>query len=150
MKQIDYATAPLRFSDHRPVYATFDCKISNIDEHRKEEISRALYEKRKQDINSSTTNDEKTEEDLVGYNPVAAGLPPASSDRRKWWLDNGIRKLIKCLRILVMTDRHRRSPCPLSGTTTTKQHDTKSSPTFEPFHCDERTRLGHGRSVTGS
>ncbi|KAL8936897.1 MAG: hypothetical protein Q9211_003960 [Gyalolechia sp. 1 TL-2023] len=88
LKQIDYATAPLRFSDHRPVYATFECTINNIDESRKEDLSRVLYEKRKQDIAGSTADRGKSDEDLV--NPIAAGLPPASSDRRKWWLDRGL------------------------------------------------------------
>ena len=30
------------------------------------------------------------DEDLLGYESVEPGLPPASSDRRKWWLDNGL------------------------------------------------------------
>ncbi|KAL8829894.1 MAG: hypothetical protein Q9170_005979 [Blastenia crenularia] len=89
LRQIDYATAPLKFSDHRPVYATFDCIISIIDENRKEELSQALYEKRKQSISSSAANRSRTNEDAGGYTSIAAGLPPASSDRRKWWLDNG-------------------------------------------------------------
>ncbi|KAL9060227.1 MAG: hypothetical protein Q9206_001143 [Seirophora lacunosa] len=90
LKQIDYATAPLRFSDHRPVYATFECTISNVDERRKEELSRTLYEKRKQSIAGSSAAMEHIDEDVVGYRSVAAGLPPASSNRRKWWLDNGL------------------------------------------------------------
>ncbi|KAL8895651.1 MAG: hypothetical protein Q9207_008078 [Kuettlingeria erythrocarpa] len=90
LKQIDYASAPLRFSDHRPVYATFECTVSNIDESRKEALSRALYEKRKHDLAKPDANGEKTDEDLAGYDSIAAGLPPASSDRRKWWLDNGL------------------------------------------------------------
>lgn len=95
LKQIEYATAPLRFSDHRPVYATFQCTISNIDEEAKEELSRSLYESRKQDIVGPTANgNEKTDEDHVGYLSVAAGLPPASSDRRKWWLDDGIAAIV--------------------------------------------------------
>jgi hypothetical protein len=34
-------------------------------------------------------DDETDDEDLLGYESVEPGLPPASSDRRKWWLDNG-------------------------------------------------------------
>ncbi|KAL8694146.1 MAG: hypothetical protein Q9218_001143 [Villophora microphyllina] len=90
LKQIDYTTAPLRFSDHRPVYATFQCTISSINEQQKEELSRSLYDRRKRDIAGSITSHEKTDEDLVGYDSIAEGLPPASSDRRKWWLDNGL------------------------------------------------------------
>ncbi|KAL8802876.1 MAG: hypothetical protein Q9200_006428 [Gallowayella weberi] len=91
LKQIEYATAPLRFSDHRPVYATFQCTINNVDEQRKEELSRLLYDRRVKDIADPTANDdEKTDEDHAGYVSVAVGLPPASSDCRKWWLDNGL------------------------------------------------------------
>jgi hypothetical protein len=34
--------------------------------------------------------DDTDDEDLLGYESVEPGLPPASSDRRKWWLDNGL------------------------------------------------------------
>ncbi len=91
LKQIEYAMAPLRFSDHRPVYATFECTIQSIDEQRKNELSRSLYEKRKQDITHATaTGNETMHGDHAGYLSIAAGLPPASSDRRKWWLDHGM------------------------------------------------------------
>lgn len=96
LKQIDYTTAPLRFSDHRPVYATFQCTISSIDEQQKEKLSRSLYDRRKRDIAGSGYNHEKTDEDIVGYNSIAEGLPPASSHRRKWWLDNGM-NMITCI-----------------------------------------------------
>ena len=92
LKQINYTTAPLRFSDHRPVFATFHCTISDIDEAKKEVLSRESYTNRKLDIGASTANarDEDFEdEDLIGYDSIAPELPPASSDRRKWWLDNG-------------------------------------------------------------
>ncbi|KAL8661810.1 MAG: hypothetical protein Q9202_005236 [Teloschistes flavicans] len=90
LKQIEYTTASLRFSDHRPVYATFQCTISSIDEQQKEKLSRSLYDRRKRDIGGSDYSHGKTDEDLVGYNSIAEGLPPASSDRRKWWLDNAL------------------------------------------------------------
>ncbi|KAL8995694.1 MAG: hypothetical protein Q9169_004627 [Polycauliona sp. 2 TL-2023] len=90
LKQVDYATAPLRFSDHRPVYATFQCTIQNIDEDRKDKLSRSLYERRKPDATLARSNsNDKTHEDQAGYLSVAEGFPPASSDRRKWWLDHG-------------------------------------------------------------
>ncbi|KAL8675308.1 MAG: hypothetical protein Q9168_000265 [Polycauliona sp. 1 TL-2023] len=91
LKQIDYATAPLRFSDHRPVYATFKCTVQNIDEQHKDKLCRALYERRKLDVTvAKADSEEKTHEDHAGYRAVAAGFPPASSDRRKWWLDHGL------------------------------------------------------------
>lgn len=101
LKQIEYTTASLRFSDHRPVYATFQCTISSIDEQQKEKLSRSLYDRRKRDIGGSDYSHGKTDEDLVGYNSIAEGLPPASSDRRKWWLDNGMNKntfILECRR----------------------------------------------------
>ena len=93
LKQINYTTAPLRFSDHRPVYATFQCTISAIDEDLKENLSQEIYAKRRADVGDTTANarnGEAEDEDLIGYDSIAPGLPPASSDRRKWWLDNGM------------------------------------------------------------
>ncbi|KAL8703932.1 MAG: hypothetical protein Q9201_002882 [Fulgogasparrea decipioides] len=118
LKQIDYTTAPLRFSDHRPVYATFRCTINSIDEHRKEELSRSLYERRKVEVTGGAANHEKTDEDLVGYKSAAEGLPPASSDRRKWWLDN--------------------------GTTTAEKYGAQPSKAFKSLFSDQRAGLGHG------
>ncbi|KAL8760237.1 MAG: hypothetical protein Q9184_003394 [Pyrenodesmia sp. 2 TL-2023] len=71
---------------------TDEYDTSNVDEQRKEALSRALYEKRKHDLANPSANGEKTDEDLAGHNSIAAGLPPISSDRRKWWLDNGAAK----------------------------------------------------------
>ena len=98
LRQIDYSTAPLRFSDHRPVFATFECTITIIDEATKAAMSKKLYDKRKKEVGAShaaadSTNDDAEsgtddEADLMGYESIAPGLPPASSDRRKWWLDN--------------------------------------------------------------
>jgi len=98
IRQIDYNTAPLRFSDHRPVFATFECNIIIIDEATKAALSKKLYARRKKEVGTryaaaDGTNDEvdsntDDEADLMGYESIEPGLPPASSDRRKWWLDN--------------------------------------------------------------
>lgn len=92
MRQLTYDSAPLTFSDHRPVYATFDCAVSIVDESRRESISQELYARRKHDIGDTTAHigdvDDSEDEDLVGYDSIEPGLPPASSDRQKWWLDN--------------------------------------------------------------
>ncbi|KAG7007150.1 inositol-1,4,5-trisphosphate 5-phosphatase 1 [Physcia stellaris] len=93
LRQINYTTAPLRFSDHRPVYATFQCTISKVDESVKRELSEEIYTKRRSEIRGPSANsksDDIDEEDLLGYDPISPGLPPASSDRRRWWLDNGL------------------------------------------------------------
>ncbi|KAH8815390.1 SacI homology domain-containing protein [Xylogone sp. PMI_703] len=93
LRQIHYNCAPLRFSDHRPVFATFECKVSIINEAVKEALSREIYEKRRQEVGSSTAvagDESSDDEDLIGYDPIEPGLPPASSVGRKWWLDNGL------------------------------------------------------------
>ena len=92
LRQINYNTASLRFSDHRPVFATFQCTVSIVDEARREALSREIYEKRRYEVGGTTAsnpNDESDDEDLIGYDSIEPGLPPASSDSRKWWLDNG-------------------------------------------------------------
>ncbi|KAL2072745.1 hypothetical protein VTL71DRAFT_12088 [Oculimacula yallundae] len=92
LRQINYNTASLRFSDHRPVYATFQCTVSIVDEDRREALSREIYSKRRDEVGGTTAsnpNDESDDEDLIGYDSIEPGLPPASSDSRKWWLDNG-------------------------------------------------------------
>lgn len=89
---MSYDSAPLRFSDHRPVYATFECRVSIVDEALRESISQELYERRKAEVGDSTAHvgdgEDTEDEDLIGYDAIEPGLPPASSDRQKWWLDN--------------------------------------------------------------
>lgn len=66
--------------------------MSAVDEVRKEILAREIYEKRKSEVGDTTANaisDELDDEDIIGYESIAPELPPASSDRRKWWLDNG-------------------------------------------------------------
>ena len=92
IRQTSYDSAPLRFSDHRPVFATFDCIVNIVDEGMRDKISRAIYAKRKAEVGDSTANvktEDTDDEELMGYDAIEPGLPPASSDRQKWWLDNG-------------------------------------------------------------
>ncbi|OTA53560.1 hypothetical protein K449DRAFT_389738 [Hypoxylon sp. EC38] len=93
IRQILYDSAPLRFSDHRPVFATFQCTVNIVDETLRDRISRELYERRKAEVGHTATNllsdDSEDDEDLIGYDPIEPGLPPASSDRQRWWLENG-------------------------------------------------------------
>lgn len=72
------------------MYGTFDCTVSIVDERRRETISAELYERRKADLGGDAViADLDTEdEDLIGFDPLEPGLPAASSDRQKWWLDN--------------------------------------------------------------
>lgn len=89
---MSYTTAPLRFSDHRPVYATFQCAVSSVDEVRKETLDREIYAKRRLEVGNTTANarnNDNDDEDIISYESIAPELPQASSDHRKWWLDNG-------------------------------------------------------------
>ncbi|UKZ92146.1 uncharacterized protein TrAFT101_007112 [Trichoderma asperellum] len=92
LRQTAYDSAPtLMFSDHRPVYATFDCRVSLIDEVHRNAISQELYDRRKAEVGDSAAHadgEDTEDEDLIGYDAIEPGLPPASSDRQKWWLDN--------------------------------------------------------------
>lgn len=95
IRQIHYDAAPLKFSDHRPVYATFQVMVRRVDEKKKDALKEELYRSRKTFVGDTRAaghggEDESDDEDLIGYESVEPGLPPASSDRRKWWLDNGI------------------------------------------------------------
>lgn len=92
LRQLAYNSAPLKFSDHRPVYALFDCNVSIIDEPVRDKFSREIYLRRKAEVGDATANVDSMDtedEDLIGYDAIEPGLPPASSDRQKWWLDNG-------------------------------------------------------------
>ncbi|TPX16651.1 uncharacterized protein E0L32_003592 [Thyridium curvatum] len=93
LRQLSYNSAPLKFSDHRPVYATFDCTVSIVDEELRDRIRRQLYDRRKLEVGDATANlntaEDTDDEDLIGYDAIEPGLPPASSDRQKWWLENG-------------------------------------------------------------
>ncbi|OHW95657.1 domain and endonuclease exonuclease phosphatase [Colletotrichum incanum] len=91
LRQLAYNSAPLKFSDHRPVYAVFQCNVSIVDEALRDRISKELYQRRKAEVGDATANldsEETDDEDLIGYEAIEPGLPPASSDRQKWWLEN--------------------------------------------------------------
>lgn len=92
LRQLAYNSAPLRFSDHRPVYAIFECTVSIVNEKRRDKISREIYERRKAEVGGDAAtliSHETDDEDLIGYDAIEPGLPPASSDRQKWWLESG-------------------------------------------------------------
>ncbi|KAF7713340.1 Uncharacterized protein PECH_001493 [Penicillium ucsense] len=90
LRQTQYHTADLRCSDHRPVFAKFDCKIDVVDLNRKDNLRRELYKERQRDtLPLSVDLLDFDEEDNYTQGPIAPGLPPASSDRSRWWLDKG-------------------------------------------------------------
>lgn len=88
MKQIDYAAANIKTSDHRPVSSLFECTISIVDEVEKDKLNRILYDRHRAEFGIMVSKGSllEDEDDKAGN---SQGLPPASSDRQKWWLDNG-------------------------------------------------------------
>ncbi|KPI35313.1 Inositol-1,4,5-trisphosphate 5-phosphatase 1 [Cyphellophora attinorum] len=100
VKQLKYdSVQSIRVSDHRPVYAIFEMSVRVVDEAKKDALTRKLYQKRAREVktaaNMATEGEDDDSDDLssdiedtVGYEAIEAGLPPASSDKRKWWLDN--------------------------------------------------------------
>lgn len=90
LRQLQYHTADLRVSDHRPVWSTFDCTIDVVDNGLKDNLRRALYMEKQQDALSASVNllDLEDEENQPPIS-IAPGLPPASSARSRWWLDHG-------------------------------------------------------------
>lgn len=88
------------FSDHRPVYGIFDCTVKIINESLRDALSRQIYDKQntiKPTTVGNLISDETDDEDSVGLQSIADGLPPSSSDYRKWWLDQGGSVVIFCL-----------------------------------------------------
>ncbi|KAI9812660.1 MAG: inositol polyphosphate 5-phosphatase [Thelocarpon impressellum] len=140
LRQISYDTAPLRFSDHRPVYATFHCTVSVLDEALKNEMSREIYERRRGEVAGHLANskdDDTDDEDLIGYDAIAPGLPPASSDRRKWWLDNSEYVDRLCDGCLLS-----RSSRAVHSQASSRECRSQSSTTIQSFCSHGRARLG--------
>ncbi|QDS67482.1 hypothetical protein FKW77_001067 [Venturia effusa] len=89
LRQINYNSAPLRFSDHRPVYATFQCDVSMVDEAYRDRLNLELYEKRTAlvgDRTASANVEPSDDEDLLG----AETVPAAKPDMTRWWLNGGL------------------------------------------------------------
>jgi synaptojanin len=90
LKQIDYRSASLKISDHRPVLSLFDCTISIVDETQKEKLNQILYDQHRSERGTMAAgNLLDDDDDLLSPSTNSLGLPPPSSDRQKWWLDNG-------------------------------------------------------------
>jgi endonuclease/exonuclease/phosphatase family metal-dependent hydrolase len=111
IRQIHYDAAPLKFSDHRPVYATFQVRVQKVDDRAKDALKDALYTQRRSVVGDTHAAGhgavDSSDDDLLGYESVEPGLPPASSDRRKWWLDNGtaLVPLLAVVSILTLSPR---------------------------------------------
>ncbi|KAJ5053555.1 Inositol-1,4,5-trisphosphate 5-phosphatase 1 [Penicillium rubens] len=91
LRQTNYQTADLKVSDHRPVWATFDCAIDIVDHALKESLRRSIYEEKQGHGHTSLADSVSLldmDDDESPHISIAPGLPPASSDRSRWWLDN--------------------------------------------------------------
>ncbi|KAH3686308.1 hypothetical protein WICPIJ_002670 [Wickerhamomyces pijperi] len=110
IKQLSYQSAPeIKLSDHKPVYAVFKVGVTIIQEEKRNEVLKELYEERKREIeklklgfldpldqdSDSQNGSAFTTNDLSPYNinytenEPDNNLPPPSNDRTKWWLLNG-------------------------------------------------------------
>jgi hypothetical protein len=79
------------------VYAVFECVISTVNRELENKLRNEIYNKEKgstANVTASARSDDTEDEESIGYDPIAPGLPPASSDRRKWWLDNGEKEFL--------------------------------------------------------
>lgn len=92
LRQLNYNVSNMLLSDHRPVWASFACTINVVDEARKESLRHALHAQRRSNPQVLETQPQPVHTsngDTIPLEPIATGLPPPSSDHRKWWLDNG-------------------------------------------------------------
>ncbi|PWW76141.1 DNase I-like protein [Tuber magnatum] len=79
LRQLSYGAAPLRFSDHRPVYATFRCVVSAVDETAKEKLSKEIYTTRRAEVGHLTGSEEEEsgdEDHVLDFDPIEPGCAP--------------------------------------------------------------------------
>lgn len=87
LRQTSYGCVPnIMFSDHRPVYATFSATVVVVDEEVKKKLAKELYDRRRLEVGDA--NDLVSLIDL-NETTLTHGLPPPSSDNRKWWIASG-------------------------------------------------------------
>ncbi|KAK9461122.1 SacI homology domain-containing protein [Lipomyces oligophaga] len=79
IKQLSYNSAvDVKFSDHRPIYASFSVTVSTVDEKSKEKLQKELYAKHRGQVGANLL-------DLAEVN----GLPPPSTEKHQWWTEGG-------------------------------------------------------------
>lgn len=65
--------------------------IDVVDLGLKDDLRRLLYKEKQHDALSSSVHLlDLDEDDSMAQVSIAPGLPPASSDRTRWWLDQGM------------------------------------------------------------
>lgn len=103
LKQLSYdSVESILFSDHMPVYATFEARTTVIDEAKRADISKEIQQKLVNNLSISNEHellrflrdanlpDETQNAFYTLSNPKRSRkLPPPSSDTKKWWIGNG-------------------------------------------------------------
>ncbi|KAI5783531.1 Endonuclease/exonuclease/phosphatase [Geopyxis carbonaria] len=94
LRQVSYGSSSVRISDHRPVFAIFECSVSIVNEQVKEYLKEKLYKQQQNNKNGESKScldaDNEDNDDLLELQPLSTGLPPPSSERQKWWLNDGL------------------------------------------------------------
>ena len=107
IRQTAYSSVPeLSFSDHRPVYATFAVDVTVIDAAKRDLLAEQLYRSRRAAVGQTSSQTAPTQnagrvlvraqttpadnDDLINLDAPLPGLPTASSEKKKWWLDGGL------------------------------------------------------------
>ena len=135
LRQLSYNTAPLRFSDHKPVYAVFECEILVEDETRKAILNKEL---RGNGVQGQMDN-ESSNGSEGSYDLLDPSIAPDGIEQGRWWLKNGrsndlvlypFRVLNRC-RTPRQIHYRRRSP----------RTNSQSSSSFESFPPRLGTRL---------
>lgn len=80
-RQICYNSAPLQFSDHRPVYGIFLSTVSITDEQRKESLSRQIFEERKSHVNDAISEKNNNNKDKSKLSILGSNLDIVNSER---------------------------------------------------------------------
>lgn len=89
LREAQYNTADLRFSDHRPVFAIFECVISAVEEDLKEKLRQKLYSEQRRRIQDALASTDKLIDTESEGTRHSSEFARASSDSHRWWLDHG-------------------------------------------------------------
>lgn len=110
VRQASYGSAEnIIFSDHRPVFATFNSTVNVVDEKLKAKLATEIYERLTEQLSDLTDEErftvlnsgelfpDKSESDEPVAPEIRKGrkLPPPSSATKKWWI--GSSKQVKVL-----------------------------------------------------
>ena len=89
LKQTAYSTAPLKFSDHRPVYASFQCTVVVEDSGKRERLVKEIYDIRRAQVEDPTRAGEGSSGSSSDDDFASVDVGPISTEQAKWWLADG-------------------------------------------------------------